>query len=231
MFVHATLTSANGQLVTDPDSGGLDQQGFPVKAYSVTVTEPKISRPQEGVPKVVSDPTDLFAKRIEKEIKEIYVTRSIEKIRLVRIVLDFDNDGFDDVALASSLYWGNAGAYWEVYIGNKARKFIFLDRLFFHPLAVSIQPIKKGKTRIVTYHRLGAHEGNLIEYNLSSTGINTVGIKRMSFGDDKSKANRKEMRDLFGHLHKASLAEFSLLPHYLEDKNCVWRRGYYSEEE
>lgn len=169
--------------------------------------------------KAVSDPIGSFANKI--------ALQDTKDVRLVRIVSDVNNDNFIDIAISASSDWGNAGGNWDIYLGNNDGKYRFLARMFFHPLAISIQPIRKGTTRIITYIRHGAYSGNLIEHNLSSAGIERIKGKITKPGDGGVEADQKEHLELFGHLRNEPISEFCALSDYLKNKNCLWKKGYY----
>ena len=219
LFLRAAITSRGSKLqgAIDPELGPLDQQGFPAKVFTVKVMAGQES--QRPCRESIADPTSIVAKKLAEEVK-IYPLRKVEDIRLVKILHDFNNDDVDDVALVSSLSWGNAGAYWEIFLGSEEEDYIRLGELFFHPLAISIQPVAEGISEIVTYHRLGAEEGNWYTYRLSREGIQTVALRRSGYDE-------KQGQRLFGHLTKESLAQFCILSVYLADPTCEWQLGYY----
>ena len=167
------------------------------------------------------NPIPRFARRLEKEIKEVYTNRSIIDILLVRVIRDFNNDGIDDIALASSLYWGQASAPWEIHLRGADRSYTYLGKLDFHPLSISIQPIDVGSSKIVTYHRMGADGGHLVERILSSDGISRVGMQEIRWED--SEAYQKVPSSHPGK----SFAEHCKLSDYLDDEHCAWFKGYY----
>jgi hypothetical protein len=224
VFVRATVTAtgAERRIIATPESGPVDQQGFAAKAYAISVKAE--SAPVRKRVKPVSNPITPYAKQIEKDIKEIYTNYTLADIRFVKGILDFNNDGLDDIALTSSLLWGNAGTDWEIYLGNEVGNYTYFMNLFFHPLGISVEPLKKGTAKIFIYRRLGAGEGYLSEFHLSRTGTNTVATKRIGLG---GATGLKELDRIFGYLDKEYFAEFCKLSDYLADKNCDWMPGYH----
>jgi hypothetical protein len=219
LFLRAAITSRGNkpQVTIDPESGQLDQQGFPAKVFTVKVMAGQES--QKPRRESIADPTSIIAKKLAEEVK-IYPQMKVEEIRLVRILHDFNNDEVDDVALVSSLSWGNAGVYWEIFLGGEDGGYIRLGSLFFHPLAISIQPVAEGISEIVTYSRLGAKAGDWETYRISREGIQRVVFQRSQYDE-------KQGQYLFGHLTKESLAQFCMLSVYLADPSCEWQLGYY----
>lgn len=224
VFVRATLTAtgAKRRIVATPQSGPLDQQGFAAKGYVISVKAAPATVRKRVKP--MSDPIARYAKRIEKDLKEIYINHTSKDIRFVKGILDFNNDGLDDIAVTSSLLWGNAGTDWEIYLGNEVGNYTYFGNLFFHPLGISVEPIKKGTAKIFAYYRLSADEGRLSEFYFSREGTNTVATKRIY---PHSKTGRKELDHIFGYLDKTYFAEFCKFSDYLDDKNCDWVPGYH----
>ena len=224
VFVRATLTLTGAErcIIATPQSGLVDQQGFAAKGYVISAKAE--SAPVRTRVKPVSDPIAQYAKQIEKDLKEIYVSSTPKDIRFVKGILDFNNDGLDDIALTSSLLWGNAGTDWEIYLGNEVGNYTYFGNIFFHPLGISVEPLKKGTAKIFVYRRLGASEGYLSEFHLTRAGTNTVATKHIGPG---GATGLKELDRIFGYLDKAYFAEFCKLSDYLADKNCDWVPGYH----
>jgi hypothetical protein len=170
--------------------------------------------------KIVADPIDFQFRSYDTTEIEDYSNRI-----LVKIILDFNNDGIDDIAISDTYTWGNAGGDWDIYLGKKDGKYEYFDVLFFHPLAFKVHPQKYGTSTMIIYRRAGGGEGDLIEYSISNSGIKEVKSRIMK-PDNESEADYVEYWKLFGDLYKNPKSTCCRLSEYLKDKNCKWYPGY-----
>jgi hypothetical protein len=168
--------------------------------------------------KIVADPIDDQINHNDEYDIE-YIPSSL----IVKIILDFNNDGIDDIAI-SVTRWGNAGGYWCIYLGRKDRKYTNIGNIFFHPLAFTIIPQNYGVSSMMIFHRWNAGEGDLIEYSISDQGIKEMKSRVMKPADDEDHA---EYIKLFGDLYKHPKSTCCRLLDYVKDKNCKWYPGYY----
>jgi hypothetical protein len=144
---------------------------------------------------------------------------------LVKINLDFNNDGIVDLAFSDTEAWGNAGGDWTIYLGRKDGKFESIGEVFFHPLAFKIQPIKYGISKMIIYRRAGGGEGDLIEYSISINGIKEIKSRLMK-PDDKSEKDYDIYWKLFGDLYNNPKSTCCIMVDYIKNNNCKWYPGY-----
>ncbi|MCU0610566.1 MAG: hypothetical protein MUE60_02115 [Candidatus Eisenbacteria bacterium] len=149
---------------------------------------------------IVADPTAAFARRAAS-------TTRPEKCVLVRLTADFTGDGAPDLALSATCDfgdcpgWGNAGGRWEIWAreGDEEVAYRFVDRVFFHPLAVKVTPSDSGVT-LTTYHRMGAGEGYLVRDLLAGTSLRRLEESYVALGPDSSGAWFHEVFPVSGRL-------------------------------
>ncbi len=178
----------------------------------------------------VSDPVADYAMKVGREFtpaKDSLHAEVLKNIRLVRFIADFDSDGIEDIAVSDTYNgaWGNAGGEWQIYLRKRNGKYVhFKETIFFHPLAINIEKIKKGLSKITIYGRHNASEGDLIVYHMTSKGMRTVKCKTIK--PVENKADEDDYQQLFGRLYKEQISEVCMLADYLK-YNCNWRKGYY----
>ena len=150
--------------------------------------------------------------------------RTFEGRRIARFVADFNNDWLKDMAIADAPC-GNGGCEWRLYLQDKKGGYHYKEDIFFHPLAISIQPLKRGTSRIITYHRGNAEGGILVESMLSDHGMTQSDFRTIQPGIESHEQDRRDYDTLFGKLLHDPVSEYCLVTDYLRD-NCGWNKGY-----
>ena len=148
---------------------------------------------------------------------------------IVKIELDFNNDGITDLVISNTEAWGNAGGDWSVYLGRKDGNYDDIGYIFFHPLAFRIMPQTDGYSNLVIYHRMGGGEGDLIEYSISKNGIKELSSRIMR-PDTEGESDNVEYMKLFGDLYNNPKSICCRLTEYIKNKNCKWYPGYYIQD-
>ena len=183
--------------------------------------------------KSVKDPVLIYAQKLNKELFNVYHFKGFEQryldLLLVRINFDINNDGLNDIAIASSFEEGNAGFFWDIYLGEKTGTYRHIEPVFFHPDAFAIHPKDKNQTELFTYHRMGADEGYLEKYNIYNSGIKLE--KSETIHVNANMEDKKKYDELFNN-NKSNkpLVENCYLHEYLEKRTCKWMQGYYREK-
>ena len=173
---------------------------------------------------IVSDPVELFVEPYKSQNTDSIL--GFDREILVKIVHDFNNDGIDDIAIANTYLWGNAGGPWDIFIGTENKQYRYLGSLSFHPDAIAFKPLKHGMSLITVYLHRSAREGDLVEYRLSAKRIKKLTKKILSPDPDTQNEDYQKFRKLFGYLHQP-ISVWCRLSEYLKNKNCRWDMGYY----
>ena len=177
----------------------------------------------------VTDPiADMIPTSAPDSADDPYFLRRV----IVKCVYDFDNDGILDLAVSESpeLLWGNAGGFWEVYLGQPGGGYKKLDDFFFHPSAINIQPVRPGESKVTIYHRESASYGELIEYSLSLAGIKennstTISVESAGSWDVDSPAKRLYDTLFYDRLH-VPVVSSCRLSDLCKNPKALWRDGY-----
>jgi hypothetical protein len=147
-------------------------------------------------------------------------TGNADTIRLLRVVSDFNNDGFEDMAVSDSLQWDYPEGTWKINLGTRERRYRFSGSIFCNIEEVYIEPLDKGTARIATYASRGKRKESLIEYQLSAAKLSKIARKRSSFRHVKKMDIVRKGCNLF-----RENIESCPLSAYLKSRNCLWKRG------
>jgi hypothetical protein len=169
----------------------------------------------------IEDPIRYFASRYTDTTRD---GKTIDNT-MVRLVLDFNNDGLVDIALSDSYLWGNAGGYWEFFLQNDNRKYHCIGYVMLHPSAFRIEPVRAGVSRLTVYIHNDAGSGDLNTYEICSDSITFISTLLLHTGDDHP-AGEKEYQRLFGYLRAKPLCEYITVYGYLRDPTLPWHPGY-----
>jgi hypothetical protein len=147
----------------------------------------------------VADPVDSLVRH--------GVWREPSCTRIERIVMDLNNDGLDDMAVAAGRINQGGKRLWNVYLKTGGGRYASAGRLRFDPSALRIEPVDRGTTRILVPGRPARSE-----YILSTR-------LRKSRARPRKGAAPVAADNLF-----SEQVECCLLTEYLKTRNCLWKR-------
>jgi hypothetical protein len=97
---------------------------------------------------------------------------------ICKITADFNSDGIEDIAISDWYLCGANGCDWKIYLGLGNEAYKFFSELWFSNYAIRIDSVRIGVSNIYTYNKTGLSEGDIVEYNLSSSkGITKIDQK------------------------------------------------------
>jgi hypothetical protein len=175
---------------------------------------------------VVTDPVEDFA----SQYRDTSSIDHFNKMVLIKIVRDFNNDGINDIAVSETSEWGNAGGEWDIYLGQADGHYKYLDQMIFHADGIAFLPLCQGISEVVTYIHGGAEEGDLVHYYLSDKGVSKISGRRIVFNNPKDAEEYAKYNQLFGNAYKRPMSVCCRLSEYLRNKNCNWQPGYFIRE-
>ncbi len=180
--------------------------------YTTVITAPVQIQVQNPTLPIVA-----IADPIAEYVKEKNVTVFEDKgfsSHLVRVVADFNNDGFMDISVTVWPFM-TATPEWYLYLQDKNDKYIRAENIYFHPLSIAIQPLSTGAKIIAMSSTPGHSEATIVERIM--VGRDMLPSSQLH---DKSEAN-----DLFGNLHDHPISEYCPTPDYFKN-SCQWEKGY-----
>ena len=110
----------------------------------------------------------------------------------------------------------------KLYLQDKSGKYTYVDDISFHPLAISIQPLTKGTSKVIIYQRGDIDSGALVESLVSEYGEIQQSFRSMHQSNERDAA---EYEKLFGNLYTNPISEYCLLKDYHKN-HCEWEKGY-----
>ena len=114
-----------------------------------------------------------------------------------RIRADFNADGIPDVATSTTRNnFGNAGGLFTFYVGTTNGTFTRIGSVFMHPLAANLVKTKAGEGILTVFIR-GGHEGVLMSYAVTRTGIVERERRSLIARDGGPEEDRKIYRSFF----------------------------------
>ncbi|MCJ7484695.1 MAG: hypothetical protein E4H23_10920 [Chrysiogenales bacterium] len=165
-----------------------------------------------------------YAAKLRKELIHVYKMseegEQYREILLRRMSLDFNNDGLNDLALGDSFHEGNAGLFWEIFLGQPSGDCRYLGRLFYTPQAFNLQPLESGRSRFYAFHHMGEDDAMIEEYIISASGI--VRFKSRQMKPNTNEADKEECGRLFRTGLKENGEENCYLHAFLGNKNIPW---------
>jgi hypothetical protein len=137
------------------------------------------------------------------------------------MIADFNNDGLDDMAIGDSFHEGNAGLFWQVFLGQLEGGYRFLGKLFFHPESFKLEPLEGGRVHFYAYHHMGWDEGLIQEYIISASGIDQFRSRPVK--TETNEADKEEFGRLFRTVLKNnSREEHCYLREFLNNIDTSW---------
>ncbi len=167
----------------------------------------------------LTDPVDAFVKGYDPSHGDFFIHEP-ERTVLLRLRLDFDNDGIADLAVSEGSIWGQAGGPWLIFLGGRDGRYTYVGELFFYPTTLAIRPVSPGVAEVTTFERTSASGGHLVVSRISRAVITPL---REEILHDVQGADRDRYRALFPTVRPE--AESCRLVEYRRDAARCWRPG------
>jgi hypothetical protein len=169
--------------------------------------------------KPLADPVDAFVLGYDPSNGDFFIHEP-ERAVLLRLRLDFNNDGIMDLAVSEGSIRGQAGGPWLIFLGDRDGRYTYAGELFFYPTTFAVRPVTPGTAEVTTFERMSASGGRVAIYRISQAGITLI---REYALEDVPGADRERYRALFPP--PGPQAESCRLMDYRRDKPHCWRPG------
>jgi hypothetical protein len=139
-------------------------------------------------------------------------------LRLMRMVLDFNNDGLEDMAVSDSSRLNGSCVNWKLYLRTREQKYAYRGSLLLDMARVCIEPLNKGMTRISTCGRDADGGYRYYEYRLTERRLRRTRSEKVLPSDRRIRT--------FGsafNIYKKQL-DVCYLSDFLKTRNCLWKR-------
>lgn len=144
------------------------------------------------------------------------ITRGGNTFRLVRVIADYNNDGYDDIAVTGANNTDRQGEKWRLYLGNKTG-FTNAGEIYFDPHDSYLAPLDRGATSLIVFtHRGGSR--CFTEYLLKNSKL-----KECRSGTVSSNGRGTVLSSRHCNVFR-NKAETCPLPAYTRARNCLWHR-------
>lgn len=140
------------------------------------------------------------------------------RTRIERVILDFNNDGTEDMAVSKTATDTDSARRWNIYLRERAGRYRFAGAIIGRPTNICVEPLDRGVTRVTSLYRK-RRKMIIEEYRIKKDDVRLLNRRRVGTG----KAAITAPDGAVGNIFRGDV-EFCALDDYLRSNNCLWKK-------